>query len=95
MAFVPNPSCVGLANKQVYPPIFHHIGSGCCLVWWQRPLLFFLLVLWQAMRDRGTEPPEELSFPPDDVMQKEHTRSIDYHLKWGHGPWLGRASLLG
>jgi hypothetical protein len=73
------------------PP--HRVGALFSVV--ATPLAIFLLVLWQAMRDRGTEPPEELSFPPDDVMQKEHTRSIDYHLKWGHGPWLGRALLPG
>lgn len=70
-------------------------GRGAVLVWWQRPLLFFLLVLWQAMRDRGTGPPEELSFPPDEAMRIEHTRTIDSHLTWGHGSWLGRAALPG
>lgn len=47
------------------------------------------------MRDRGTGPPEEFSFPPDDAMRLEHTQTIESHFKWGHGLWLGRAELPG
>ena len=71
----------------------HRVGALISVV--VTPLASFLLVLWQAMRDRGTGSPEELSFPPDEAMRNRAYTDHRSHLTWGHGPWLGRAALPG